>query len=400
MISINENNKKMCCGCTACVNVCPANAIKMENDFEGFLYPIVDKEKCINCGLCDKTCPYKNKIEVNSFLKSFVIQNKDQETLNNSTSGGFFTPISKYVIQNNGYVCGAIVKDDLSVEHIIYDKQNLDEIYKFRGSKYVQSQLNNAFKIIKKKLDDGKLVCFSGSPCQVVGLKKYLKKEYANLITVDFVCRGVPSALFLKKYIDYQERKYNSKIRSLYFRSKTYGYHSGTLTLKFENGKKYTGSNRVDLYSKCFHKDVCSRPSCYNCIAKGIERISDFTVFDSWHPEKLVDKLKDNDKGYSNLFIHTKKGYDLFINILSRDFNYYEIDANKASSFTGKMMTESINKDIKRDDFYKKINEEDFEKAVYNFINVSLLDRIFEISKKLLYRLGFLKFLKKLKVRR
>lgn len=397
MISIDENNKINCCGCTACANICPKGAITMKEDFEGFLYPVVDKLKCINCGLCDKTCPYKNTIKTNNYIKCFAIQNKDQNILESSTSGGFFSSIANKILDENGYVSGAVFNDKFEVEHKVIDNIKRDEVYKFRGSKYVQSNLGNTYKEIKNKLDNGNKVCFSGTPCQVLGLKQYLNKEYENLITVDFICRSVPSPLFLKKYMDYQKKKFNSEIKEFYFRSKTYGYHSGTLTIKFVNGKKYTGSNRVDLYNKCFHADICSRLSCYNCPAKGFDRCSDFTVFDSWNPSQLNEEINDNDRGYSNLFIHSKKGYEFFINELSKDFFYYEIDANEAEKFTGGMITNSINMSNERKLFYQKLNTDTFENTVYSFIKVSIMDKIFEKSKRILYKTKLLSLIKNLK---
>ena len=397
MVLIDETNKKDCCGCTACASICPKNAITMKEDFEGFLYPVIDKDKCINCGLCDSVCQYKNKKENYKFIKAFSIQNKDERILENSTSGGFFTPLAEFILKENGYVFGAVFNEKKEVEHIMLTKNEIDQVYKFRGSKYVQSNLGATYKKVKKLLDNDKKVCFSGTPCQVLGLKQYLKREYENLITVDFVCRSVPSPLFLKKYIEYQKEKYRSDIKEFHFRSKTYGYHSGTLTIKFENGKKYTGSNRVDLYNKCFHSDICSRPSCYNCSAKGIDRLSDYTVFDSWQPSKLNKTLVDNDKGYSNLFIHTQKGYDLFFNIISKSFYYYEIDPTESTVYTGNMVTDSIKMNDVRKTFYKKLNENGFESTVNSFVKVSIADKIFEKSKFILYKTNILKILKKIK---
>ena len=397
MVLIEETNKKDCCGCTACASICPKNAITMKEDFEGFLYPVIDKDKCINCGLCDSVCQYKNKIKRDKFIKAFSIQNRDGEVLKNSTSGGFFTPLSEIVLKENGYVFGAAFNEKNEVEHIMLTKKEIDQVFKFRGSKYVQSNLKDTYKKVKDLLDNDKKVCFSGTPCQVLGLKQYLKQEYENLITVDFVCRSVPSPLFLKKYLEYQKDKYKSDIKEFYFRSKTYGYHSGTLTINFENGKKYTGSNRVDLYNKCFHSDICSRPSCYNCPSKGINRVSDYTVFDSWQPSKLNNNLVDNDKGYSNLFIHTQKGYNLFMNKISKHFYYYEIDAIEATKFTGDMVTDSIKMNDTRKKFYKELNEKGFENTVNSFIKVSMADKIFEKSKFILYKTNILKILKKVK---
>ena len=162
---IKVENKKKCCGCTACANICPQQAIEMVEDFEGFLYPQINEKKCINCGLCDNVCPYINKSK------------EENEVLKTSTSGGFLTPLFEFVLKQDGYICGVILNNNFFAEHVIYGKEKINQLDKFRGSKYVQSNLNNIFKEIKKILEQRKLVCFCDSPCQVKGLKKYLMKE-------------------------------------------------------------------------------------------------------------------------------------------------------------------------------------------------------------------------------
>lgn len=397
MINIDNSNKDKCCGCTACINICPVNAIEMIPDEEGFLYPKVDKDKCVNCGLCDKVCPYNRKDEKDDFLKAFVVQNKNEEILNNCTSGGFFLPVASMVLEENGYVYGSVLDENLVVRHKEFSADNKGEVNECQGSKYVQSELGSIFRKIEKNLKEERLVCFSGTPCQVKGLKGYLGKEYENLITIDLVCRSVPSPLFFKKYIEYQQEKYSSQIKKLSFRSKIYGYHSGALTIDFKNGKKYSGSNRVDLYSRSFHSDITSRYSCYNCPAKGMYRCSDFTIFDSWNPSELNDEIKDNDKGYTNVFIHTEKGYKIFKEKISGKFDFYEINPFKAAQYTGGMIEKSIHKSDYRDKFYISLNENNFEKAISEFYKVSILEKMFEKSKKILYPIGILKFLKSIK---
>ena len=385
MINIDTNCKENCCGCTACVSVCPKNAIEMISDEEGFKYPKVDKTKCINCNLCEKVCPYKNKEKYYYYeTKGFLIQNKNYDVLNNSTSGGFFDSISKYIVKNKGFVCGATFEDNFVVRHEIYS--NMENINKFRESKYVQSDMNNCFIKIKKLLESGNVVCFSGTPCQVVGLKRYLRKEYDNLFTVDFCCRSVPSPILLEEYKKYQESKYKSKIVDFHFRKKTYGYHHGTLRINFANGKEYNGSNRVDLYNKTFHSDKCSRLSCYNCIAKGIQRESDFTIFDSWNPSLLNEHIKDNDLGYTTLFIQSEKGMKLFDEHLKKDFDVYKIDVKNASKLTGGMLENSIKFSDERNNFYKDLIKDGYKKHVMKYINVTLKDYLIEKLKIIIYK--------------
>lgn len=195
MITIKD--KSQCCGCWACENICPKNCISMKEDNEGFRYPEVNTKICIECGLCEKICPIQNTPHNNNEITdSYVIQHKNNEIRRDSTSGGFFSAICDYVIAQNGYVFGAVYNEKMEVVH--YGTNQKEEIKRFRGSKYVQSQIGNTYQETKSLLLKGYLVCFSGTPCQIAGLKNFLRKEYTNLITVDLVCRGNPSPLLLK----------------------------------------------------------------------------------------------------------------------------------------------------------------------------------------------------------
>ena len=384
---IQIQNKEKCCGCTACKSICPKECITMAPDEEGFLYPIVDVTTCINCGLCEKVCPILNKVNVPKESKiAFVVQTSDIEVLQDSTSGGFSDALYKTVLDNGGYVCGCIYDKKWMPRHIITN--DYEKIPFFRGSKYAQSNLDDIFVKIKQLLQEDNYVCFVGTPCQVAGLKKYLQKEYTKLITADLVCRSIPSAKFLNAYLKWQEKKYKSQIQYLNHRNKTYGYHHGTLVIKFKNGKTYSGSNRVDPFMKIFHNDVCSRPSCYKCVFKTKTRCSDFTVFDSWQPELLSAQIKDNNLGYSNVIIHTDKGWNVFQNMHGID--KWETSAEKMFQFTGGMESETIKQPSEREGFYKKLTIDGFEKTVFSFVDITNKDQLIEKMKFILYKIGLL----------
>ncbi len=393
MIEILDKSK--CCGCTACYNVCPKKCITMEADLEGFKYPVINKENCIDCGLCEKVCPCLKEYQDQGEPVAYVIQNNNQEVLRDSTSGGFFTPLAQYIIENNGVVYGAVFDENFNVIHKKCSQTNKNDICMFRGSKYVQSDLGTTFSDVKSCLEQGRLVCFSGTPCQIEGLKYYLQRDYNNLITVDFVCRSIPSPLLWDKYKSFQENKYGSKIVSVNFRNKTYGYHSGTMKLEFQNGKIYQGSNRIDFYNKLFHSDICSRPSCYNCFAKKYNRLSDYTIYDSWETGLLVDNLKDNDKGFTNVVIHSKKGIDIFNKIKHINFIYHPIDVKKAYSYTGNMATSSIKISEERKSFYECLNQHSLNVVVNKFLKITKKDYVIEKMKIVLYKTGLLSVLKK-----
>lgn len=308
MIVITD--KVTCCGCWACENICPKHCVVMKEDNEGFRYPEVDVEVCIECGLCEAVCPILHKpIKEHEETIGYVIQHKDNNIRRDSTSGGFFSAISDYVLNQNGYVFGAIYNKKMEVVH--YGTNKKEEIQLFRGSKYVQSKIGHTYQEAKKLLQTGCLVCFSGTPCQIAGLKNYLKKDYANLITVDLVCRGNPSPLLFRKYLEYQQIKYKNKVTGVKFRDKYYGYNYSTMTLDFEDERiQYHYGMEADLMLKFFFKGLCSKPACHQCVFKSIERVSDFTIFDCWNA-KFYNKIMDK-AGATHVFIHSQKGFDYF----------------------------------------------------------------------------------------
>lgn len=375
---------KNCCGCTACYNICPTSAIEMVSDKEGFAYPVVLEKQCINCSKCEQVCPLKNPPVLPGVYADVVVaQNKSDEVLSQSTSGGFIDALYKYVIDClHGYGAGAVYSDEFLPTHIITDDYN--KAKGFRNSKYAQSELSNVFSQIKDLLNKDKTVLFVGTPCQVAGLSTFLQKQYDNLVTVDLVCRSVPSPKLMGEYIKWQENRFNSKVKKLSCRKKTYGYHSGALEIEFENNKRYAGSNRVDYYMKAFHSDICSRNSCYSCSFKTKHRCSDFTVFDSFSALQVAtQRLHDNDRGYSNVLVHTQKGKELLYSL--SDLTLYKADADKMFEFTGKMESESIKRKPERDMFYRDLDKLGFEKTVKKYVSVTLKDRVIERAKPVIY---------------
>lgn len=398
MVKIGDENKKDCCGCTSCSNICPVDAINMEADEEGFLYPKIDAEKCINCGQCEKVCPIINKRKSKGEIKeAYAIRTKNNEVLTTSTSGGFFTPLSNYILQEDGVVIGVGFGDGLRVDHIIITNKNKESLSELRGSKYVQSYLGDIFKETKKLLDSGKKVLFSGTPCQIQGLLNFLMKDYENLLTVDLICHGVPSPKLWKEYVNYQELKYKSKIKEVNFRNKTYGYHSGTMKLVFENGRKYYGSPRVDYMLKSFFKEISSRPSCYDCKFKDKLHISDFTIFDAWNVGKTsFEKVKDDDKGYTNIFVNSNKGKEILRKV-ENYYDKYEIDIDEAVKLDGIMVENSAIPNNNREQFYKFLKNNSLEDTIKRFIPVTKKDIFIENTKRILYRTGLLNKTKKIK---
>lgn len=375
---------KNCCGCTACYNICPKSAIQMSADSEGFLYPNVDEAKCVGCGACEKVCPIVHQPTLHeAYADCVVAQSNSNDVLDESTSGGFIDALYKYVLDEcGGYAVGVAYNHEFLPIHVITD--SYERAKEFRNSKYAQSDLGNVFKNIRELLGKGKRVMFVGTPCQVAGLKTFLSKEYENLITVDLVCRSIPSPKLWRKYLDWQEERRNAKITKVVCRKKTYGYHSGALEIEFENGKHYAGSNRVDYYMKSFHHDLCSRPSCYDCRFKTKHRCSDFTVFDCWNPHAVaMSELTDNDRGYSNVIVHSEKGKDILSNI--QNSVLVKADPEKMFAFTGGMESTSIRYNPRRAMYYTDVNSLGFEKAVRKHITVTAMDYLIESLKPVRY---------------
>ena len=381
MTSIPMEN---CCGCTACYNACPVAAIEMKPDKEGFLFPELNKAKCVECGLCEKVCPLLNPPKINErYEGSIVAQHEKKEVLRESTSGGFIDALCEAAILcKNGYVAGVMYDECFMPVHKITNQ--LTDLAQFRNSKYAQSELGNSFSQIRDLLENKKFVLFIGTPCQVAGLKSYLQKDYSQLVTVDLVCRSIPSPKLWKMYLDWQKKRYKGNIKYVICRKKTYGYHSGTLEIVFDNGRRYRGSNRVDYFMKSFHSNICSRQSCYDCHFKTKHRCSDFTVFDSWNPQGVTNVLqKDNDCGYSNVIIHTQRGMECLEHV--QNVKQYPAEAEKMFSYTGGMESQSVKKKTERDSFYEDLEQFSFEQTMKKYVQVSTVDRLIETLKPLRY---------------
>lgn len=297
--------KEECCGCSACYNICPVNAITMQPDEKGFLYPVIDKEKCINCKRCQKVCPFRKERIKNNDIEVFAIKNSNNKIRKESSSGGIFYELCKYVINQKGYIYGAAFDNNFKVIH--EGANNLEDCKKFMGSKYVQSNIKNIYKEINEKLKET-IVLFSGTPCQVQGLKNYLGKENENLITVDIVCHGVPSPQIFEDYKNYQQKVFNSKIKDIKFRYKTENVFQN-MYIEFENEKVYICPSRDDKYYKLF--DIDLRESCYNCKFSNTNRVGDITLGDFWKVEKVIEGFDDN-KGVSLVILNTDKGREIF----------------------------------------------------------------------------------------
>lgn len=247
MISLKKSE---CCGCGSCVDICAVRAIVMKEDEEGFLYPSVSTEKCINCGACKKVCPVQDfqKSELTAYA-GYIVQHRDDEIRRQSTSGGAFTAVANAILQQGGVVFGAAFHENHTVRHIV--AHNERELGKFRNSKYVQSDMSVVYEEIKNCLAEEKIVCFSGTPCQVAAVRKRFPNS-EKLYLVDVVCREVTSPKLLKKYIGYLQAQKKKKVRSIRFRDKYYGYHYSVINVEFDDGTHYRRPLHYDPYLRAF----------------------------------------------------------------------------------------------------------------------------------------------------
>lgn len=327
-------DKKECCGCGACQAVCPRNAIEMVEDEYGFIYPKINESKCVNCDLCKKTCAYMNPKRMNDDKTVYVAASKNDENLKKSASGGVFFELANSIIFDDGIVYGVSMEfenDKLTPKHIRVDNQ--EDLKKLQGSKYVQSECGNIYKSVKKDLIEGRKILFSGTPCQIEGLKSFLQyKEYENLFLVDIICHGVPSRKMFQDYINNFEVKNNCKVKEFYFRDKEKGWGLFFKIIYEKNGKieKIVKPSYESSFYQLFLDSSIYRENCYECPYAIENRNSDLTIGDFWgikqeHPELNMD-LK---KGISCIIANTFKGEKVIekygTNLIKSDSNFQKV---------------------------------------------------------------------------
>lgn len=308
MITLFEN-KSDCCGCGACSNICPKKAIHSSVDEYGFTFPVINTTLCIECGRCLRVCPLKRSDLGCTPYKAFAAIYKDPANYN-SSSGGVFAAIAAAVVEEGGVVFGCAWNEKMIAEHRAIS--TIDELPKLQGSKYVQSDQGECYTEAKRLLDSGRIVLYSGTPCQIAGLKSFLGKEYGSLYTVDIVCHGVPSEAFHTSYVRLMEKKLNGKIVNMNYREKSNGW-SMRLRIDYKrNGricnKRYENSDMY--YYHYFEHGLICRASCYQCKYASINRPGDITLGDYWGVELPHREIKTKN-GVSAILVNSCKGMDI-----------------------------------------------------------------------------------------
>lgn len=363
-----ESKRELCCGCRSCEQVCLKKCISMKVDLEGFLYPYIDRNNCNYCGQCQLACPIQDGAYSNSMAlehpDTYSLVHRDSEIREKSSSGGAFSAIVDAFCEKNCIIFGAGFDENLVVRHSYVTE--IEELTKFRKSKYVQSDMGNCYREAQEFLNQGKEVLFSGTPCQIAGLKSFLNKDYDKLLCIDISCHGVPSPKLFEIYKNYLEIRYKSSMIAMDFREK--GYHGSAIsqiTSVFANKKRYQSILFDDPYGIAFYKNLSLRPVCYECPFSGKKRVSDITIADFWGYEVLKPHLNDN-KGISLVLVNTLKGQQVFEVVKgfadTESANLHEVlKFNHPLTFPAELNNN-------RDQFYHDLDKLSFDQIVKKYL--------------------------------
>lgn len=381
--------EKKCTGCTACMSICPQQCINMKKDNNGFFFPqMVSSVGCIDCGACERVCPIAISDKQNAcFPMAYAAFSNNESWRMESSSGGIFSELAKIIILENGVVYGAVYDDKYEVRHCSVD--SVDDIGKLRGAKYAESNLQKSFVNILERLKKGQKVLFSGTPCQVAGLKAFVKKEYENLYCVDFVCHGVPSPMVWKEYVKYRTRQDadGEMPQAINLRSKTTGWskYQYSNVFEYKNGKRHSVLSSDSLFMRLFVGNYISRQSCENCKFKGYNRDSDITLGDFWGIWDIDLEMDDN-KGTSVVLVHSPKGKKLWSEIDSQ-IKSKEVTLVQASQENRSMLISS-KANARRDIVLDRIREGHIEECekLFDQPKVSMMSRVKGEIKRLIHR--------------
>lgn len=365
---IKLNSKSDCCGCSACYSICPHHAIEFVEDQEGFFYPVFNQNLCIECGLCEKVCPvihYKKELKNGNPVIYSAINNNVKQYMQ-SSSGGIFILLCEYIISKGGIVCGVIYDENFIVKHSF--AKTLDECSAFQGSKYVQSDIREIYPKIKSILKKNVPILFSGTPCQVAGLKLYLRKNYDNLFTVDLICHGVPSPKVFQDYLSFVKGK--NKISYINMKSKS--NNKGTaIKFSFTNGKSICHTIKTDLWNKLYFSHYIVRPSCHNCQFTHYNRPGDITIGDYWGIDKYYPEFHSG-KMVSLIMINNNKGA-FILNNISIKIDSILISKSETSQ---NALKAPCKPNIKRSLFWNDYIKHDFKYIANKYLEYKFYNRI------------------------
>lgn len=328
----------------------------MKPNEEGFWYPELIAEKCVQCNLCAKVCPYDTATDVHDPMRAVAVQYQNDKALLDSSSGGVFSALADHVLDNNGYVAGCIFDDSLAAVHILTNQR--EGVEKMRGSKYVQSDLNDVYLQIQDRLQQGALVLFTGTPCQVDGLRGFLRKEYENLLTVDLICHGVPSPGLFRRYLDSLTQK-KGAITDIRFRDKRRNGWCAQGSVSY-SAKTKTTTPFNDSYYYYYLQNSISRMCCYSCKYATVRRVGDITIGDYWNIRDILPNV-DATAGFSAVLVNTEKG-QRFLDQISDTLKLYDTSVDAVVKGNGNLSQPSPMSE-KRKIIYARIAEEGYDRV-------------------------------------
>lgn len=375
MIQITD--KSRCSGCSACAQICPRSCIRMEADREGFLYPVVDQDRCSRCGLCERICPVSHPVQTQKGTQALAVYSKDGEIRRRSSSGGVFFLLAQAILEQGGVVFGAAFDKNCRVVHTA--AQTPAELARLRGSKYVQSEVGNAYIRAKQFLEQGRPVLFTGTPCQTAGLRAYLGKNFPGLLCVDFICHGAPSPAVWEEYLRLREQQASAAAQKVSFRDKTNGWEDYSIVIQFENGTEYRCPYREDVYMKAFLHNLILRPACQACAFKGESRCSDLTLADFWGIREVAPDMDDG-MGVSLVWAHTQQGEDWLKRLQSQTV-FHAVELAQALAFNASA-TQSSQPHPGRRRFFARLGKQPLDRLAERCLKDGLLLRL----KKWAYR--------------
>ena len=347
-------NHEACTGCGSCAAVCPKGCIQMTADDEGFFYPQIDQDQCVDCKKCESACAVLHPPKVGDTAQIHAAQNMDSVIRQESSSGGVFTALAELFIRKGGAVCAAVYNEDFSVEHKI--AFTVEEIAPMRGAKYVQSYAGHLFQQLKQLLANGRPLMFVGTPCQCAGLRAYLGQEHENLLLVDMICHGVPAPSVWKAYLARRRAldAEGSEIAAINLRDKSTGWSKYAYSVKFQytDGRVYSVQQGQDPYMRGFVGDLYLRPSCSHCSFKGINRCSDLTLADCWGIWDSHPAFDDN-KGTSLVLLQSPKGRTMWQRV-SDQFQCVTLSAEAVAQCNPSAVTSATPHDL-REEFFARL---------------------------------------------
>lgn len=366
---IDKISVQKCVLCGACVNICPVSAISFENPYLDFDYPRINKDTCIHCNQCERVCPIiesKGRLD-KEYPVAFAAKSTEESIRARSSSGGVFYELASRMLSDGGYVCGAVFDDEFHVKHIV--SNNREDLIRMMGSKYSQSSMGYCYREIQSKLDAGQSVLFSGCPCQVAGLRTFLKKDYQRLVIAELICHGVPSDRMLQAYIKMREKKYGSKLKSLEFRNKAKGWHRSSVRMEFENNRVYIKQKTADAYVNGFLGGVTMKAACYQCPFRNFSAGSDIILGDFWGAE--AELPEDDNKGTSAVIVETERGMEM-LNKCNIVISPVQVETVVKYN---KSLIQSAEQNNQRASFYSYAEKHGLESAIRRYLEESFFQR-------------------------